>query len=90
MLVLTRKTGERIRIGDAISIRILEISRGQVKIAIDAPREVAVHREEIWQLVTEENQRAAASPMANDLTSLWRESGSTRSTPSVTKGREES
>ena len=61
MLVLTRRLGEVIRIGDDISIRVLDIQRGQVRVAIDAPREVPIHREEIYQQVQEENRKAAHS-----------------------------
>ena len=46
MLVLTRKLGENIRIGDAIKITVLEVRSGQVKLGIEAPPEVKVHREE--------------------------------------------
>jgi len=63
MLVLTRKLGESIRIGDEIAVRVVEIQSGSVRIAIDAPREIPVHREEIWDQVQAENRqlgRAAA------------------------------
>ncbi|NLG36562.1 MAG: carbon storage regulator CsrA [Clostridiales bacterium] len=47
MLVITRKTGESIVIGDGIEITIADIQKGKVKIAIDAPRNVAIYRKEI-------------------------------------------
>ena len=59
MLILTRKLGENIRIGDKIRIVILEIKGGQVKLGIDAPPNVSVHREEIYERIREENRRAA-------------------------------
>jgi carbon storage regulator len=59
MLILTRKLGENIRIGDKIKITILEIKGGQVKLGIDAPPHVAVHREEIYERIQEENRRAS-------------------------------
>ncbi len=59
MLILTRKLGENIRIGDDIKITILEIKGGQVKLGIDAPPQVAVHREEIYERIREENRRAS-------------------------------
>jgi carbon storage regulator len=59
MLILTRKHGEGIAIGNDIQIRILEIKGGQVKIGIEAPHDVTVHREEIYLKILEENQRAA-------------------------------
>jgi carbon storage regulator len=58
MLVLTRKLGENIRIGDSIKITVLEVRSGQVKIGIEAPPEIKVHREEIYARIQEENRRA--------------------------------
>lgn len=58
MLVLTRKLGENIRIGDSIKITVLEVRSGQVKIGIEAPPEVKVHREEIYARIQEETRRA--------------------------------
>ena len=49
MLVLTRKEGEAIAIGDDITITVVSVKGGQVKLGINAPRDVAVHREEVWQ-----------------------------------------
>jgi carbon storage regulator len=51
MLILTRKVGEALRVGDDVSLTVLGIKGSQVRIGIDAPREVAVHREEIYQRV---------------------------------------
>jgi carbon storage regulator len=59
MLVLTRKTGETITIGDEIKIYIQEIRGNQVKLGIVAPPHVAVHREEVYLRIQEENRRAA-------------------------------
>jgi carbon storage regulator len=59
MLILTRKLGENIRIGDTIRIVVLDIKGGQVKLGIDAPPSVAVHREEIYERIREENRRAS-------------------------------
>ena len=61
MLVLTRKLGENIRIGDAVKITVLEVRSGQVKLGIEAPPEVKVHREEIYARIQEENRKAAAA-----------------------------
>ncbi|HDR1308267.1 TPA: carbon storage regulator CsrA [Pasteurella multocida] len=51
MLILTRKVGESLLIGDDISITILNIRGNQVKIGIKAPKDVSVHREEIYQRI---------------------------------------
>ena len=57
MLILTRRVGETVRIGDDVSITVLGVKGNQVRIGIDAPREVAVHREEIYQrILNEENE----------------------------------
>ena len=56
MLILTRRVGETVRIGDDVSITVLGVKGNQVRIGIDAPREVAVHREEIYQRILEEEE----------------------------------
>ncbi|MBI5236844.1 MAG: carbon storage regulator CsrA [Deltaproteobacteria bacterium] len=59
MLVLTRKSGEGVRIGDDIRIVVVEVRENQVKIGIEAPLSKAVHREEIYLKIQDENIRAA-------------------------------
>lgn len=59
MLVLTRKAGEKIQIGDDISILIMEIKGKQVRLGIEAPSDIKVHREEIYQRIKEENIKAS-------------------------------
>ena len=59
MLVLTRKLGESIRIGDNVKITIIEADGNNIKIGIDAPRSVKVHREEVFERILEENKKAA-------------------------------
>lgn len=51
MLVLTRRIGERIYLGDDITVMVAEVDRGEVRIGIIAPREVPVHREEICRRI---------------------------------------
>ena len=58
MLVLSRRQGESIIIGGEIVVTIIEVRGGQVRIGIDAPRNVDVHREEIYQEVLRENLAA--------------------------------
>lgn len=60
MLILTRKQGESITIGDEIKITILECQNKQVKLGIVAPKEVKVHREEIFEKIQEQNRKAVA------------------------------
>jgi carbon storage regulator len=62
MLVITRKAGDRVQIGDDITVTLLEISGSSVRLGIDAPAEVAVYRHEILQAVKEENRAAAEAP----------------------------
>jgi len=54
MLVITRRTGEAIYIGDDIETTILESSTGRVSVGVDAPKEVPVHRDEVWERIQEE------------------------------------
>jgi len=58
MLVLTRRVGESILIGDEIVVTVLELNRDQVRIGIRAPRSVTVHREEVYQEILLSNQAA--------------------------------
>jgi carbon storage regulator len=59
LLILTRKVGETVAIGDDIQISVVEIKGTQVKLGIRAPKNVEVHREEIYLKIQEENRRAA-------------------------------
>jgi len=58
MLILTRKHGQKIKIGDDITISIAGIHRGQVRVAIDAPKSKAVHRQEIYERIQSEKKTA--------------------------------
>ena len=72
MLVLTRKEGEGIIIGDDIRITVVEMKGGGVRIGIDAPRELKVHRQEVFDRIRQENQEAAQWDIAdlNELSSM--------------------
>jgi len=59
MLVLTRKIGEGIVVGDDISITIVEMKGGTVRIGIDAPRDKKIYRQEVFDRIAEENRDAA-------------------------------
>ncbi|MFC1537312.1 carbon storage regulator CsrA [Gemmatimonadota bacterium] len=59
MLILTRKQGESVAIGDDILVTVVEIQGKQVKLGVKAPREIAVHRQEIYEKIQQENIRAA-------------------------------
>ncbi len=59
MLVLTRKADQTIAIGDEIKIRILEIGNGYVKLGIDAPRDMPIHRAELYEKLKQLNVEAA-------------------------------
>ncbi len=60
MLILSRKKGESIQIGDGIEVRIVAIQGDQVKIGIDAPKHVDVFRKEIYDQIQGENKQATA------------------------------
>ena len=64
MLVLSRKLGENIRIGDEIKVIVLDVRGGQVKLGIEAPNAVQVHRQEVYLRIQEANRRSAAAPTA--------------------------
>ena len=64
MLIITRRAGEKIIIGDNVAVHVMELTGNTVRIGIDAPRSVPVYREEIWAAVKRENQEAAAAEAA--------------------------
>jgi len=59
MLVLTRKVGESITIGDEIKVYVMEIKGRQVRLGVQAPKDTVVHREEVYRKILEENRLAA-------------------------------
>lgn len=61
MLILTRRVGERLMIGEDISVTVLGVKGNQVRIGVDAPSSVIVHREEIYQRIRSERQNSDAA-----------------------------
>ncbi|MGQ0632584.1 MAG: carbon storage regulator CsrA [Sporichthyaceae bacterium] len=66
MLVLSRSEGESIVIGDDIVVRVLEVRGDVVRLGIDAPRSVKVHREEVYRALEEANRAAAGTDASSD------------------------
>ena len=69
MLILTRKLGESITIGDEIKVTVLGVFGRQVRLGVDAPPAVIVHREEVYLKIQDEN-RAASGSIREDLTKI--------------------
>ncbi len=65
MLILTRRVGETLMIGDEVTVTVLGVKGNQVRIGVNAPRDVAVHREEIYERIKRE-QAGQASPPDSD------------------------
>lgn len=61
MLILTRRRGESIYIGDTIIVTVLSAERGSVRIGVKAPKDVPVHRFEVWERVQAEKAQAVAT-----------------------------
>jgi len=59
MLIITRRPGEKVMLGDDVVVEVIEVSGSSVRIGIDAPKSVPVYREEIWRAVRDENAAAA-------------------------------
>ena len=75
MLILTRRVGEKIVIGEEIRITLLSVAGRQIKIGVDAPRSIVVHREEVYQRIVEQNRLALKKAEEVDLEetlALWR------------------
>ena len=61
MLILTRRVGETLIIGDEVSVTVLGVKGNQVRIGVNAPRDVSVHREEIYQRIKTEDDASSNS-----------------------------
>ncbi len=62
MLILTRRVGETIMIGDDVAVTVLGVKGNQVRVGVNAPKETSVHREEIYERIKREEQAGGASP----------------------------
>ncbi|MDY6823440.1 MAG: carbon storage regulator CsrA [Thermodesulfobacteriota bacterium] len=75
MLVLTRKVDEKVRIGDNIVVTVVQLEKGSVKLGFEAPHHVAVHRNEVYEKIRNENVRSAggAPDDIEDAARIWQQ-----------------
>jgi carbon storage regulator len=64
MLILTRRVGETVMIGNEVTVTVLGVKGNQVRIGVNAPKDVAVHREEIYERIKREEDQDSRSPQA--------------------------
>lgn len=67
MLILTRRVGETLMIGDEVTVTVLGVKGNQVRIGVNAPKEVAVHREEIYDRIKKEQEVDARTTLAGSV-----------------------
>jgi carbon storage regulator len=68
MLILTRRIGESLQIGDNIKLTVLSIRGNQVQVGVEAPPEVPVHREEVYERIQRERDMSGQPPVARRIT----------------------
>ena len=67
MLVLSRKKGQSIMIGHDIEISIVDVQGEQIRLGINAPRDVTIHRKEVFEEIIQENKQAASTPIGPEV-----------------------
>jgi len=67
MLVLSRKKGQSIMIGHDIEITIIDVQGEQIRLGINAPRDVTIHRKEVFEEIIQENKQAASTAISPDI-----------------------
>ena len=70
MLILTRRVGESLRIGDDVSVTVLGIKGSQVRIGVNAPKKISVHREEVYDRIHDENSNKSEGDVENSAPSV--------------------
>jgi carbon storage regulator len=76
MLVLTRKVGEKILVGDDVIVSVVEVNRGSVRLGVEAPQSVSILRFEVYDRIQEENLNASRAASAADIqqvAAFWRQ-----------------